>query len=423
MSEGGYGARLERDEQERRAMRDSRDQRYGERRPRGEDHDDEHFESQGGRQSFNRDNEYRFNENRGRREMRSNDDYYGRDYYGRGGQSDWRSYPQQGSFERAGYDSDREFWEGERAGRYGQSGRYGGQGWEHKGAGGRSGSFGGGGYGSPGGYGSSGSHASFGGYGQQGQGGQYGQQRHFGGQGAEYGRHGGYGEPSFGGSSGNYGQHGGAGGHRSGQHDFGASSGNYWEHGGGGYAGQRDYRGSSGGHWQGGGGGYHPEQFGQESFGGDYGQQGWGRQGSMRNRPPKGYTRSDERLKEDICERLMSMPHVDAGEVSVEVKDAKVVLEGTVPERSMKHRIEDCAEGVSGVKDVENRIRVSRDGSWQGGAESSHFDSVGSSHGSGPQASSGSTSHHGAGTHGTGASAAASGGTGAGETHHAGKSK
>lgn len=59
---------------------------------------------------------------------------------------------------------------------------------------------------------------------------------------------------------------------------------------------------------------------------------------------PKGYQRSDERIREDICERLMRHHHIDSSEVTVEVKDAKVVLEGTVPDRRMKHAIEDLAD-------------------------------------------------------------------------------
>jgi hypothetical protein len=73
---------------------------------------------------------------------------------------------------------------------------------------------------------------------------------------------------------------------------------------------------------------------------------------------PGGHRRSDAWLREEVCERLWRDPHVDVGEVSVEVKHGTVVLEGTVPERAMKHRIEDIAAGCRGVYDVENRIRV-----------------------------------------------------------------
>ena len=74
---------------------------------------------------------------------------------------------------------------------------------------------------------------------------------------------------------------------------------------------------------------------------------------------PKGYQRSDERIREDICDRLMrAANHIDSSEVTVEVTGAKVVLEGTVPARRMKHAIEDLADSCLGVQDIENRIRV-----------------------------------------------------------------
>jgi BON domain len=75
---------------------------------------------------------------------------------------------------------------------------------------------------------------------------------------------------------------------------------------------------------------------------------------------PKGYQRSDERLREDISERLMDASYIDSSDVTVAVSGAKVVLEGTVPERRMKHAIEDLADACPGVLDIENRIRVSR---------------------------------------------------------------
>jgi len=73
---------------------------------------------------------------------------------------------------------------------------------------------------------------------------------------------------------------------------------------------------------------------------------------------PKGYKRSDERLKEDVSERLFEAYHIDSSEVTVEVQGAKVTLEGTVPSRHMKHAIEDLVDNCPGVADIDNRIRV-----------------------------------------------------------------
>jgi len=72
---------------------------------------------------------------------------------------------------------------------------------------------------------------------------------------------------------------------------------------------------------------------------------------------PKGYTRSDERVREDVCERL-SYSGADVSEVEVKVKDGRVTLEGVVDNRRLKHRLEDIADECMGVSDVDNRIRV-----------------------------------------------------------------
>jgi hypothetical protein len=94
-------------------------------------------------------------------------------------------------------------------------------------------------------------------------------------------------------------------------------------------------------------GGYRP--WGHAGVGQRYGQGGgYGVQPRRAHRGPKGYKRSDERLKEDISERLMNMD-VDASEVSVEVQSGKVTLEGTVSERWMKHTIEDAATQGAGA--------------------------------------------------------------------------
>jgi osmotically-inducible protein OsmY len=86
---------------------------------------------------------------------------------------------------------------------------------------------------------------------------------------------------------------------------------------------------------------------------------GGGEQRRMHRRGPKNYTRSDERIREDVCERLMRSD-VDASDVTVNVSGGKVMLEGTVPERRMKHSIEDIAEQCFGVTDIDNNLRVSR---------------------------------------------------------------
>ncbi len=76
---------------------------------------------------------------------------------------------------------------------------------------------------------------------------------------------------------------------------------------------------------------------------------------------PKGYKRSDERIREDVCEALYRDHSVDASEVEVEVKDANVVLKGTVSSREAKRAAEYCVEHLSGVEDVRNEIRVNRE--------------------------------------------------------------
>jgi len=76
-----------------------------------------------------------------------------------------------------------------------------------------------------------------------------------------------------------------------------------------------------------------------------------------RGKGPKGYRRSDERIKEDINDRL-SEGYIDATEIMVMVENGEVTLTGTVNSRSDKRRAEDIAEYVSGVSNVENRLRV-----------------------------------------------------------------
>ena len=77
-----------------------------------------------------------------------------------------------------------------------------------------------------------------------------------------------------------------------------------------------------------------------------------------RGRGPKGYRRSDERIKEDVNDRLSDDYYIDASDVEVMVQNTEVTLTGTVRNRNDKRRAEDIAESVSGVTNVENRLRV-----------------------------------------------------------------
>jgi len=79
-----------------------------------------------------------------------------------------------------------------------------------------------------------------------------------------------------------------------------------------------------------------------------------------RGKGPKGFTRSDDRIKEDINCRLTDDAYVDASNIEVAVENGEVTLSGSVPDRSSKRRAEDVAELVSGVSNVENRLRVSK---------------------------------------------------------------
>jgi osmotically-inducible protein OsmY len=87
-----------------------------------------------------------------------------------------------------------------------------------------------------------------------------------------------------------------------------------------------------------------------------------------RGRGPKGYTRSDERIKEDVNDRLTDDGSLDATDIEVEVNDREVTLSGTVNSRFDKRRAEDLAESVSGVTHVQNNIRVRESGQYTAGA-------------------------------------------------------
>lgn len=84
-------------------------------------------------------------------------------------------------------------------------------------------------------------------------------------------------------------------------------------------------------------------------------------EGQFVGRGPKGYRRSDDRIREDVCEALFQSSEVDASDVEVEVKDAIVRLHGTIASRRMKRQMEDLVDQVAGVRDVQNEVKVRAD--------------------------------------------------------------
>jgi hypothetical protein len=79
---------------------------------------------------------------------------------------------------------------------------------------------------------------------------------------------------------------------------------------------------------------------------------------SFRGRGPQGYSRSDDRIEDDLNRMLTDDHHVDATDIDVKVHSGEVTLAGFVNSRDEKRRAEDLAEGCFGVKEVTNQIRV-----------------------------------------------------------------
>jgi osmotically-inducible protein OsmY len=88
------------------------------------------------------------------------------------------------------------------------------------------------------------------------------------------------------------------------------------------------------------------------------------RKQDYRGHGPQNYTRSDDRIREDVNDNLTDDWGVDARNITVAVKGGEVTLDGTVSTRLQKRRAEDCAEEVSGVKHVQNNLRIQEQSTW-----------------------------------------------------------
>ena len=75
---------------------------------------------------------------------------------------------------------------------------------------------------------------------------------------------------------------------------------------------------------------------------------------------PKNYRRPDDRIEEDVCERLTQHGRVDATDIKISVEDGEVTMKGWVADRGQKRMAEDSALSVPGVWDVHNRLTINR---------------------------------------------------------------
>ena len=79
---------------------------------------------------------------------------------------------------------------------------------------------------------------------------------------------------------------------------------------------------------------------------------------SNRGKGPKGFKRTDERLQEDISQRLSDDHELDASNIEVTVRNGEVTLQGTVTERRAKRLAEEKRIAEEKVRvEVEAQLR------------------------------------------------------------------
>jgi osmotically-inducible protein OsmY len=103
----------------------------------------------------------------------------------------------------------------------------------------------------------------------------------------------------------------------------------------------------------------------------EMGQMGMGRfqrHPELVGKGPKGYQRADERVHEEVCERL-AQGYLDASEIEVTVHSGVVTLEGTVRQKQDRRIAEDVVEEIFGVKEVDNKLKVKREAQQPGRGE------------------------------------------------------
>jgi osmotically-inducible protein OsmY len=82
--------------------------------------------------------------------------------------------------------------------------------------------------------------------------------------------------------------------------------------------------------------------------------------GRHRGKGPREYTRTDERIYDEVCQHLTLHPLIDASLVDVKVDKGNVTLSGEIFDRRMKFLAEDLVDQVPGVRDIQNNLKVTR---------------------------------------------------------------
>lgn len=77
-----------------------------------------------------------------------------------------------------------------------------------------------------------------------------------------------------------------------------------------------------------------------------------------RGHGPRDWRKSDERLREEVCEALAADAWLDARDLNVGVDEGEVVLSGVAPCFEARERAEDIASRVVGVRAVHNFVGI-----------------------------------------------------------------
>ena len=111
------------------------------------------------------------------------------------------------------------------------------------------------------------------------------------------------------------------------------------------------------------------QEFGRHLYGGGYGEARYGARewpsaetwrvpGPFAGRGPRDYQRADDRMREELNDRLTAHGFIDATDIECSVHEGDVTLSGFVDSPETKRAAEYVAEAIQGVHDVHNSLRI-----------------------------------------------------------------